>query len=65
MCEQGVQEWTEHAPLRDPDVLFPTLTTWGRPVMKPRIQVQRVVFSPRGISLVMSCEGTMVLNAEL
>ena len=33
MSEQGVQEGTEHAPLRGPcveeDVLLPTLTTWG------------------------------------
>ena len=33
-----------------------------RPV---RIQLQREVFSPRILSLVMSFEGTMVLNAEL
>ena len=47
------------------DVLLPTLTTWGRPVRKSRIQLQRVVFSPRILSLVMSFEDTMVLNAEL
>jgi hypothetical protein len=29
------------------DVLLPTLTTWGRPVRKSRIQLQREVFSPR------------------
>ena len=29
------------------------------------IQLQREVFSPRVFSLVMSLEGTMVLNAEL
>ena len=44
------------------DVLLPTLTTWVRPVMKSRIQLQREVFSPRVLSLVMSFEGTMVLN---
>ncbi|KAM9483777.1 uncharacterized protein ACWYII_004803 [Salvelinus alpinus] len=27
------------------DVLLPTLTTWGRPVRKSRIQLQREVFS--------------------
>ena len=43
------------------DLLLPTLTTWVRPVRK----LQREVFSPRVLSLVMSFEGTMVLNAEL
>ena len=47
------------------DVLLHTLTTWGRPGRKSRIQLQREVFSPRVLSLVMSYEGTMVLNAEL
>ena len=47
------------------DVLVPTLITWGRPVRKSRIQLQREVFSPRVLSLVMSFVGTMVLNAEL
>jgi hypothetical protein len=47
------------------DVLLPTLTAWGRPVRKFRIQLQREVFSPRVLSLVMGLEGTMVLNAEL
>jgi hypothetical protein len=28
------------------DVLLPTLTTWGQPVRKSRIQLQREVFSP-------------------
>ena len=70
--EQGVQEGTKHAPLKGPVlratmvyVLLPTLTTWGRPVMKSRIQLQREVFSPKDLSLVMSFEGTMVLNTEL
>ena len=49
--------------ISEQEVLFPTLTTWGRPVRKSRIQ--REVFSPRILSLVMSFEGTMVLNAEL
>ena len=47
------------------DVLLPTLTTWGWPVRESRIQLQREVFSPRVLSLAMSFEGTMVLNAEL
>ena len=46
------------------DVLLPTLTTCGWTVRKSRIQLQREVFSPRILSLVMSFEGTMVLNAE-
>ena len=47
------------------DMLLTTLTTWGRPVRKTRIQLQREVFSHRVLSLVMSFVGTMVLNAEL
>jgi hypothetical protein len=46
-------------------VLLPTITTWGRPVRKYTNQLQREVFSHRVLSLVMSLEGTMVLNAEL
>ena len=33
------------------DVLHPTLTTWGWPIRKSRIQLQREVFSPRILSL--------------
>jgi hypothetical protein len=47
------------------DVLLPTLTTWRRPVRKSRIQLPREVFGPRFLSLVLSFEGTMLLNAEL
>ena len=47
------------------DMLLPTVTTWGRPVRKSRIQLQRELFSSRVLSLLMSFEGTMVLNAEL
>ena len=47
------------------DVLLPTVTTCGRPVRKSRIQLQREMFSPRVLSLVMSFVGIMVLNAEL
>jgi hypothetical protein len=48
-----------------PDVLLLTLTTWKWPVSKSRIYLQREVFSPRVLSLLMSFEGTMVMNAEL
>ena len=73
MSEQGVQEGTEHAPLRGPRVEdqrggcvgpCPYQLT-GRPVRKSKIQLQREVFSLRVLSLVMNFEGTMVLNAEL
>ena len=66
--EQGVLEGTEHAPLRGPHVeghrgrCVVTLTTWGRPIRKSRIQLQREVFSPRVLRLVMGFEGTVVLN---
>ena len=71
MSEQGVHEGTEDAPLRGPCVeeqhggCVVTLTTWGRAVTKSRIKLQREVFSPRVLSLLMSFEGTMVLIAEL
>ena len=69
--EQGVQQGTENTPhtpvlrISVADVLLPTLTTWGLPIRKSRIQLQREVFSPRDLSLMMSFDGTMVLNAEL
>ena len=47
------------------DKLLPTLTTWGYPVRKSMIQLQREVFSPRVLSLGMSLEGTVVLNAAV
>ena len=47
------------------DVLLPSLTTWGQPGRKYRIQLQREVFSLKVLSLVMSLEGSAVLNAEL
>ena len=64
MGEQGVQEGIIHAHLRASmaDVLLPTITTCKRPVIKSRIQLQRDVFSPRVLSLLMSLEGTMVLE---
>ncbi|KAK6290915.1 hypothetical protein J4Q44_G00386850, partial [Coregonus suidteri] len=71
--EQGVQEGTEHAPLRGPrveDQRGRCVVTYpyhlgGRPIRKSRIELQREVFSPRVLSLVMSFVGTMVLNSEL
>ena len=70
--EQGVQERTKHAPLRGPHVegqcggcVVVYLHHLGQPVRKSRIQLQRELFSPRVLSLVMSLEGTMVLNTEL
>jgi hypothetical protein len=47
------------------DVLLPTLTTWGQPIKKSRIQLQREVFRPRVLTLVRSFEGTIVFNIEL
>jgi hypothetical protein len=34
--------------------LFPTFTTWGRPVRKSRTQLHRVRFRPRALSLMIS-----------
>jgi hypothetical protein len=73
MVEQGVQEGTEHTPLRGPcveDLRGSCVVTFpyhlgGQPVRKSRIQLQREGFSPRVLSLLMSFEGTMVLNSEL
>ena len=71
MSEQGVQEGTEHATLRGPRVedqrggCVSTYPYHVRNFRKSRIQLQRAVFSPKVLSLVMSFEGTMVLNAEL
>ena len=67
--EQGVQEGTKYTPLRGPSVgdqhgrrvvAYPYHL--GAPVRKSRIQLQREVFSPRVLSLVMSFMGTMVLS---
>jgi hypothetical protein len=71
MGEQGIQEGAEHTPLcpvlriSEVEMLFPTFTTWGRPVRKSRTQLHRAVFRPKAQSLMMSLERTMVLNAEL
>jgi hypothetical protein len=47
------------------EVLFPTFTTWERPIRKSRTQLHRVGLRTNASSLMMSLEGTMVLNAEL
>ena len=47
------------------EVLLPILPACGMPVRKSKIQLQRVVSRPRALSLVMSLNGTIVLNAEL
>ena len=72
MGEQGEQEGAEHTPLwakvlriSEVEVLFPTFTIWGRHVRMSRTQLHRAGFRPRASSLMMSLEGTMVLNAEL
>ncbi len=68
--EQGVEERVKHAALRGAgvkshaeDLVLPVRPAWALPVRKFRIQS---VLSSRSLrSLVMSLEGTMVLNAEL
>ena len=70
--EQGVQEGTEHAPLRGPRVedqcgrcvTFPYHLGAARQEVRDPV-TEREVFSPRVLSLVMSFESTMALNAEL
>ena len=57
MSEQGVQEGTEHAPLRSSGVE----DQHGECVVTYPYQL----FRPRVLSLLMIFEGTMVLNAEL
>ena len=47
------------------EMLFPTFTTWGPPVRKSRTQLHSAVLRPMVSSLMMSLEGTMVLNVEL
>jgi hypothetical protein len=66
------QEGTEHAHLRGPrveDQCGRCVVTYPyhlcAAVRKSRIQLQREAFSPRVLRLVMSFEGTIVLNAEL
>ena len=69
MSEQGVQEGTEHAPLRGPcgeDQRGGCVVTYpyhlGAAVRKSRIQLQRELLTPRVLSLVMSFEVTRVLE---
>ena len=70
--EQGVQEGAEHAPLWDPsvedlrsggDVSY--LHHMGLAVRKSKTQLHRMGLRPMASSLMMSLEGTMVLNSEL
>jgi hypothetical protein len=72
MSEQGVQEGTEHAHLRGPcveDQRGKCVVTYPYHLGTARQEVQDPVaeggLNPRFLSLVMSFEGTMVLNAEL
>jgi hypothetical protein len=67
VSEQGVQEGTKHAPLRGPRVEGKhgeCVVAYLHHLGEAPQEVQEV-FSPRVLSLVMSLEGTMVLNAEL
>ena len=45
--------------------VFAYLHRRGQPITNAKIQFQREVFSPRVLSLVMSFEGTIMLNTEL
>jgi hypothetical protein len=47
------------------EVLLPTLTACRLPIRKSRIQLPKEIFNSRVPSLVMSLEGTMLLNAEI
>ena len=51
--------------ITEAEVLFHTFTTMGQPVRKSMTQLHRAVFRPRASSLMISLEGTRVLNAEL
>ena len=65
--EQGIQEGTKYAPLRDPrveDQRGRCVVAYPYHLGAARQEVQDV-FSPRVLSLVMSFVGIMVLNAEL
>ena len=72
ISEQGVQEGAKHASLRGPGVeaqrgrrVVSYPYPLGAVIRKSRIQLQRELFSPRVLRVVMSFEGTMVLNTEL
>ena len=51
--------------VRVQEVWWSDLTDCGLLVRKSRIQLQREVLMPRSLSLVISLEGMLVLNAEL
>ena len=63
--KRGLSTHPRGAPMLRVRVLLPTLTTWGWPVRKSRIQLQAEVFSLRFLSLVKRLEGNMVLSANL
>ena len=72
MGEQEVQEGAENAPLWGPSVedqrsgdVVSYLRHLGVAVRKSRAQLHRAGSSPRASRLMMSLEGTMVLNAEI
>ena len=72
MDEQGVQEGAEHTPLWGPCVedqqsggVVSYLHHLGAARQEVQDQLHRAGFRPRGSSLMMSLEGTVVLNAEL
>ena len=47
------------------EMLFPTFTTWGAARQEVQDPLAQGGLRPRVSSLMMSLEGTMVLNAEL
>ena len=51
--------------IRIVEVLFPTFTSWVWPVRRSRSQLHSEGLRPRAPTLMMSLEGSMVLNAEL
>jgi hypothetical protein len=60
--QQGIEEGSKYTPLRGPSVKDQR----GRHVLYYSQHLgEREIFSPRVLSIVMSFEGTMVLNAEL
>ena len=72
MDEQGVQEGLSMRPcgelvlrISEVEVLVPTFTTWGRPSGSPGLSCTGQGSDLEAQSLMMTLEGTMVLNAEL
>ena len=74
------KSWTEHAPILNDGAVVEQVGTEHAPLTSPRVEdqchlgvacqevqdpVAEDLFIPRVLSLVMSFEGTMVLNAEL